>query len=72
MARRGRGHWRCFRLSMGSMVRTSFPVFAGQITGMFGLIGSGRNETAKITAGVVKRDMFHGGEIKLDAPCAIG
>jgi ABC-type sugar transport system ATPase subunit len=54
-------------LSMGSMVRnTSFSVFAGQVTGMFGLIGSGRTETAKIIAGVIKRDMFHGGEVKLD------
>ena len=53
--------------SMGSMVRnTSFSVFAGQVTGMFGLIGSGRTETAKIIAGVLKRDMLHGGEIKLD------
>jgi simple sugar transport system ATP-binding protein len=54
-------------LSMGSMVRnTSFSVFAGQVTGMFGLIGSGRTETAKIIAGVIKRDMFHGGEVKLE------
>src|SRR5581483_4433433 len=54
-------------LSMGSMVRnTSFSVFAGQVTGMFGLIGSGRTETAKIIAGVIKRDLFHGGEIKLN------
>jgi simple sugar transport system ATP-binding protein len=52
---------------MGSMVRnTSFSVFAGQVTGMFGLIGSGRTETAKIIAGVLKRDMLHGGEVKLD------
>ena len=49
------------------MVRnTSFSVFAGQVTGMFGLIGSGRTETAKIIAGVLKRDMLHGGEVKLD------
>jgi simple sugar transport system ATP-binding protein len=54
-------------LSMGSMVRnTSFSVFAGPVTGMFGLIGSGRTETAKIIAGVFKRDMFHGGEVKLE------
>jgi simple sugar transport system ATP-binding protein len=54
-------------LSMGSMVRnTSFSVFGGQITGMFGLIGSGRSETAKVVSGVLKRDMFHGGEVKLD------
>ena len=36
----------------------------GQITGVFGLIGSGRTETAKIVAGVVKRDFFHGGEVR--------
>ena len=54
-------------LSMGALVRnTSFSVFAGQITGMFGLIGSGRTETAKIIAGVLKRDTFHGGEVKLE------
>ena len=54
-------------LSMGNVVRnTSFSVYAGQITGMFGLIGSGRTETAKIIAGVYKRNFFHGGEIRLD------
>ena len=53
-------------LSMANIVRnTSFSVYAGQITGMFGLIGSGRTETAKIVAGVVKRDFFNGGEIRL-------
>lgn len=53
-------------LSMGSMVRnTSFSVFGGQITGVFGLIGSGRTETFKIIAGVEKRDLFHGGEVRL-------
>ena len=54
-------------LSMGALVRnTSFSIFAGQITGIFGLIGSGRTETAKIVAGVVKRDFFHGGEVVLE------
>jgi simple sugar transport system ATP-binding protein len=54
-------------LSMGKMVRnTSFSIYAGQITGIFGLIGSGRTETAKIIAGVLKRDFFHGGEIRLE------
>ncbi len=39
-------------LSLGKIVRnTSFSIYAGQITGMFGLIGSGRTETAKIIAG---------------------
>jgi simple sugar transport system ATP-binding protein len=54
-------------LSMNNIVRnTSFSVFAGQVTGMFGLIGSGRTEAAKIIAGVDKRDFFHGGQIRLD------
>lgn len=54
-------------LSMGSAVRnTSFSLFAGQITGVFGLIGSGRTETAKVVSGVLKRDLFHGGQVRLD------
>lgn len=52
-------------LSMGNMVRnTSFSIFAGQITGVFGLIGSGRTEAAKVVAGVMKRDLFHGGQVR--------
>jgi len=54
-------------LSMQNIVRNnSFSVFAGQVTGIFGLVGSGRTETAKIIAGVVKRDLVHGGEVKLE------
>jgi simple sugar transport system ATP-binding protein len=54
-------------LSMGGMVKnTSFSVYAGQVTGLFGLIGSGRTETAKIIAGVLKRKSRNGGEIRLD------
>jgi len=53
-------------ISMGASVRnTSFTVYAGQVTGLFGLIGSGRTETAKIIAGVEKRNFFHGGEVRL-------
>jgi simple sugar transport system ATP-binding protein len=53
-------------LSMGALVRNnSFSVYAGQITGIFGLIGSGRTETAKIVAGVQKRNTFYGGEVWL-------
>jgi simple sugar transport system ATP-binding protein len=53
-------------LSMQNIVRnTSFSIFAGQVTGIFGLVGSGRTETAKVIAGVIKRDLFHGGEIRL-------
>jgi simple sugar transport system ATP-binding protein len=54
-------------ISMGAMVRnTSFSVFEGQITGVFGLIGSGRTETFKIVAGIYKRDFRRGGTIALD------
>lgn len=54
-------------LSMGRVVRNnSFTIYSGQITGVFGLIGSGRTETAKIVSGVAKRDFFNGGEISLN------
>jgi simple sugar transport system ATP-binding protein len=54
-------------LSMGTLVRNNtFSVFAGQITGVFGLIGSGRTETAKVVSGVMKRDLFHGGQVRLE------
>jgi simple sugar transport system ATP-binding protein len=54
-------------LSMGNVVRNnSFTVYGGQITGIFGLIGSGRTETAKIIAGIYKRRFFHGGEVLLN------
>ena len=53
-------------LKMAPMVKNnSLSVFAGQITGVFGLVGAGRTETFKIVAGVLKRDFFHGGEILL-------
>ena len=54
-------------ISKGAMVRnTAFSVFEGQITGVFGLIGSGRTETFKIVAGIFKRDFLRGGQITLD------
>ena len=53
-------------LKMAPMVKNnSFSVFAGQITGVFGLVGAGRTETFKIVSGILKRDLFHGGEILL-------
>jgi ABC-type sugar transport system ATPase subunit len=53
-------------LRMAAMVKNnSLSVFAGQITGVFGLVGSGRTETFKVVAGVIKRDIMHGGEILL-------
>jgi simple sugar transport system ATP-binding protein len=55
-------------ISMGSVVRNnSFSVYEGQITGVFGLIGSGRTETFKVVSGIYKRDFFAGGTIELDA-----
>ena len=54
-------------LKMAPMVKNnSLSVFAGQITGIFGLVGAGRTETFKIVSGVMKRDFFHGGEILLN------
>ena len=54
-------------LRMAAMVKNnSLSVFAGQITGVFGLVGSGRTETFKVVAGVIKRDFMHGGEVLLD------
>jgi ABC-type sugar transport system ATPase subunit len=51
---------------MAPMVKNkSLSVFAGQITGVFGLVGAGRTETFKIVSAVLKRDFFHGGEILL-------
>ena len=54
-------------LKMAPMVKNnSLSVFAGQITGVFGLVGAGRTETFKIVCGVMKRDFFHGGEVLLN------
>ena len=53
-------------LRMASMVKNnSLSVFAGQVTGVFGLVGAGRTETFKVVAGLIKRDLFHGGEVLL-------
>jgi simple sugar transport system ATP-binding protein len=53
-------------LRMAAMVKNnSFSVFAGQVTGVFGLVGAGRTETFKVVSGVIKRDFFHGGEVLL-------
>lgn len=54
-------------LRMASMVKNnSLSVFAGQVTGVFGLVGAGRTETFKVVAGIIKRDFFHGGEVLLN------
>ncbi|MBZ0162856.1 MAG: sugar ABC transporter ATP-binding protein [Notoacmeibacter sp.] len=54
-------------VSMGNIVRnTSFSIYTGQVTGLFGLVGAGRTEMMKIVSGVLKRDFFHGGNVLLD------
>ncbi|MGD9862687.1 MAG: sugar ABC transporter ATP-binding protein [Pseudodonghicola sp.] len=51
-------------LRMGNVVRNnSLSVFAGQVTGIFGLVGSGRTETFKVVAGALKRNYLNGGEV---------
>jgi simple sugar transport system ATP-binding protein len=51
---------------MGNMVNNmSFSIFPGEITGIAGLIGSGRSEVAKVVMGHSKRN-FGGGQIWLD------
>jgi len=53
-------------LSLGKVVRNnSFSIYAGQITGMFGLVGSGRTETAKVVVGALKRNFLAGGKVYL-------
>lgn len=50
----------------GTMVRNmTFSVFAGQVTTISGLVGSGRTEIAKVIAGAMKRRRIRGGVIKL-------
>jgi ABC-type sugar transport system ATPase subunit len=54
-------------LSMGTTVRnTSFSIYSGQVTGVFGLVGAGRTEMMKVIAGALKRDVFHGGEVRME------
>jgi len=51
---------------MGSMVNNmSFSIFPGEITGIAGLIGSGRSEVARVIMGHTKRNVG-GGRIWLD------
>ena len=55
---------RVSNLRFGNVVRNnSLSVFAGQVTGVFGLVGSGRTETFKVVAGALKRNYLNGGEV---------
>jgi simple sugar transport system ATP-binding protein len=51
---------------MGNMVNNmSFSVYPGEVTGIAGLIGSGRSEIARVITGQIKRN-FGGGRIYLN------
>lgn len=51
-------------LRAGGVVRNnSLSIFKGQVTGVFGLVGSGRTETFKVVSGVIKRNYRNGGDI---------
>lgn len=54
-------------VTMGNVVKNmSFSIYAGEVVGLAGLIGSGRTEIAKIICGALKRDLIHDGMIYLD------
>jgi len=53
-------------VTMGMVVKNmSFSVYAGEVVGIAGLIGSGRTEIAKIIYGALKRNLVNGGIIRL-------
>jgi len=53
-------------VTMGMTVKNmSFSLYAGEVVGLAGLIGSGRTEIAKVISGALKRNFVHGGMIYL-------
>jgi ABC-type sugar transport system ATPase subunit len=53
-------------LTMGNIVKNmSFTLYAGEVVGIAGLIGSGRTETAKVICGALKRNLINGGRVYL-------
>src|ERR1700730_12258635 len=51
-------------VTMGMVVKNmSFSVYAGEVVGIAGLIGSGRTEIAKVIYGALKRNLINGGTI---------
>jgi ABC-type sugar transport system ATPase subunit len=53
-------------VTMGNVVKNmSFSIYAGEVVGIAGLIGSGRTEIAKIIYGALKRNLINGGMIYL-------
>ena len=53
-------------VTMGSVVKNmSFSLFAGEVVGVFGLVGAGRSEIAQVICGARKRNFLRGGMIYL-------
>lgn len=51
-------------LTAGSAVRNmTFSAYRGEVVGLAGLIGSGRTETARVIAGIDKRNRINGGRV---------
>ncbi|MDN5939355.1 MAG: sugar ABC transporter ATP-binding protein [Salinisphaera sp.] len=66
-ATRGRRVLRVQNVIAGTMVRNmSFSVFAGEVLGIAGLVGSGRSEVAQVICGAAKRNFLHGGSVYLE------
>jgi simple sugar transport system ATP-binding protein/ribose transport system ATP-binding protein len=54
-------------VTMGNVVKNmSFSVYAGEVVGMAGLVGSGRTEIAHVICGARKRNFLRGGHIYLN------
>jgi simple sugar transport system ATP-binding protein len=53
-------------ITSGSVVKNmSFSLFAGEVVGVFGLVGAGRSEIAQVVCGARKRNFLRGGMIYL-------
>lgn len=53
-------------ITAGSVVKNmSFSMFAGEVVGVFGLVGAGRSEAAQVVCGARKRNFLRGGMIYL-------